>query len=173
MMLESFFSYLHDNLKQAPLGENQKNVPVTSADLFGMTTTIENDMGIGQVLERALPYFDYVAPMVYPSHYPNGWNGFANPAAQPYEVIKIAMTRGREREMALNVLQGRATSTPSKLRPWLQDFNLGATYGVTEVDAQIQATYDSGLSSWMMWNAGNIYTVAALKPETGILKAGQ
>lgn len=169
-MLEEFFSYLYDNLKTPyPKGQG----PVISADLFGMTTTVPNDMGIGQVLENALPYFDYIAPMVYPSHYPATWQGFDNPAAFPYEVVKIAMTRGREREVAMNVARGLATSTPSKLRPWLQDFNLGAFYGPDKVEAQIKATYDSGLASWMIWDAGNTYTVAALKPETGFLKAGQ
>ncbi len=156
-MLRSFFSYLREQLTDSG--------PVMSADLFGMTTTITNDMGIGQVLENALPYFDYIAPMVYPSHYPKGWNGFANPAAQPYEVIHIAMSKGREREVALNISQGLATSTPSKLRPWLQDFNLGATYGPAEVQGQMQATYDAGLTSWLLWSAGNTYTTAALKTE--------
>ncbi len=155
MMLESFFSYLRSKLEGTG--------SVMSADLFGMTTTVASDMGIGQVLEKALPYFDYIAPMVYPSHYPAGWNGFANPAAHPYEVIKIAMAGGREREVALNIAQGLATSTPSKLRPWLQDFNLGATYGPTEVRAQMQATYDLGLNSWLLWSAGNVYTEAALQ----------
>jgi len=130
-----------------------------------MTTTVESDMGIGQLLEKALPYFDYVAPMVYPSHYPPTWNGFVNPAEYPYEVVKIAMSRGREREVILNIANGLATSTPSKLRPWLQDFNLGATYGPDKVRAQIQATYDSGLTSWMVWSAANKYTKEALLPE--------
>lgn len=156
-MLESFFSYLHDQLKGTGV--------VMSADLFGMTTTVSNDMGIGQVLEKALPYFDYIAPMVYPSHYPATWSGFANPAEHPYEVIKIAMTEGKKREDAQRVSMGIATSTPSKLRPWLQDFNLGATYGADKVQAQIKATYDSGLTSWMMWNAGNKYTEDALLPR--------
>ncbi len=156
-VLESFFSYLHDHLKGTGV--------VMSADLFGMTTTITNDMGIGQVLEKALPYFDYIAPMVYPSHYPNGWNNFANPAEHPYEVVKIAMTEGKRREDAQKISMGIATSTPSKLRPWLQDFNLGATYGADKVQAQIKATYDSGLTSWMIWNAGNKYTESALLPN--------
>jgi len=64
--------------------------------------------------------------------------------------------------VAWNTLQGLASTTPSKLRPWLQDFNLGATYDVAKVRAQIQATYDSGLTSWMIWSAGNKYTVGAL-----------
>lgn len=156
-MLRGFFEYLHDNLEHTGAK--------LSVDLFGMTTTVTNDMNIGQVLELALPYFDYVSPMVYPSHYPNAWNGFAKPAEHPYEVIKIAMARAREREQALNISNGLATSTPSKLRPWLQDFNLGAIYGSDKVRAQIQATYDVGLSSWMLWNAGNKYTKKALLPE--------
>mgnify|MGYP003394260007 FL=1 len=136
-----------------------------SVDLFGMTTTVTVDMGIGQILENALPYFDYIAPMVYPSHYPKSWNGFANPAEKPYEVIKISMTGAVEREKAWRISQGLSTTTPSKMRPWLQDFNLGADYGPDKVRGQIRATYDVGLSSWMLWNAGNKYTSSALLPE--------
>src|SRR3990167_233998 len=113
-MLKNFFEYLHNNLKDTGAK--------LSVDLFGMTTTVEHDMNIGQVLELALPYFDYVSPMVYPSHYPNAWNGFVNPADHPYEVIKIAMSSAVKREVAWNILQGLASTTPSKLRPWLQDF---------------------------------------------------
>lgn len=156
-MLENFFEYLHDNLKDSGVK--------LSVDLFGMTMTAVHDMNIGQLLENTLPYFDYISPMVYPSHYPVTWNGFVNPAEYPYEVVKIAMSKGIERERAFNILNGLATSTPSKLRPWLQDFHLGATYGPDKVRAQIQATYDVGLTSWMLWNAGNKYTAAALLPE--------
>ena len=52
-----------------------------SADLFGMVATNSDDLNIGQVLERAEPYFDYLSPMVYPSHYPKDYNNFANPTA--------------------------------------------------------------------------------------------
>ena len=156
-MLKSFFEYLHDKMS----GTGAK----LSVDLFGMTTTVESDMNIGQVLENALPYFDYIAPMVYPSHYPKTWNGFANPADHPYEVIKIAMSKAVEREQKWFIASGIATSTPSKMRPWLQDFDLGATYGADKVRAQIQATYDSGLTSWMLWDAGNKYTKEALQSE--------
>lgn len=163
--LENFFSYLKENIDGTGI--------VTSADIFGMTTTVKDDMGIGQVLERALPYFDYISPMVYPSHYPKGWNGFANPAEQPYEVIRIAMSGGMARERAHNIAIGNftldengATTTPkSKMRPWLQDFDLGATYDASKVRAQMQATYDIGLTSWMLWSAANRYTTEALLAE--------
>ncbi len=124
---------------------------ITSADLFGMTTTNKDDLGIGQILENALPYVDYVYPMVYPSHYPSGWNGFKNPAANPYEVIKLSMQGaiGKANAIGLN---------KQKLRPWLQDFNLGATYNADMIRKQIKATYDLGLDGWLMWNASNKYT---------------
>lgn len=128
---------------------------VTSADLFGMTTTVTDDLGIGQVLDYALPYVDYVYPMVYPSHYPPTWNGFKNPAAKPYEVIKISMQGAIDRAKALSL-------NPQKLRPWLQDFDLGATYTADMIRTQIQATYDLGLSGWLLWDAKNRYTPGGL-----------
>ncbi|PIR46608.1 MAG: GTP-binding protein [Candidatus Vogelbacteria bacterium CG10_big_fil_rev_8_21_14_0_10_45_14] len=148
--IEHFFAYLKDRMDGTGA--------IISADLFGMTTTNTDDLGIGQELERAFPYFHYISPMVYPSHYPPTWNGFKNPADHPYEVIKIAMDSAvsRAKEAGVN---------PHKLRPWLQDFNLGATYDATKVRAQIQATYDAGLTSWLLWDPKNRYTQSALHPN--------
>jgi len=146
-VIRKFFEYLSANVK--PSGA------VISADLFGMTTTNKDDLNIGQILENALPHFDYIAPMVYPSHYPKGFIGISNPASKPYEVVKYSMDRAVE----------RASSTPLKLRPWLQDFNLGATYSADMVRAQIDAVYDARLTSWMLWAPSNRYTRAALKKE--------
>lgn len=147
LVLQEFFSYLNRELK--------KDGIIISADLFGMTTTNTDDLNIGQVLEDALSHFDYVAPMVYPSHYPSGFIGISNPAQKPYEVVKYSM------EHAVR----RASTTPQKLRPWLQDFNLGAVYTPDMVRAQMQAVYDSGLNSWMLWNAANRYTREALDTQ--------
>ena len=184
-MLRDFFGYLYDHLKESGAA--------LSVDLFGMTTTNSDDLGIGQMLEYALPYFDYVAPMVYPSHYPNGFIGLASPAAHPYEVIKHSMDAAVARAQALNPailyckhkngawrevtienathcsdgsapLRG-ASTTPMKLRPWLQDFDLGATYDAAMVRAQMKATYDAGLTSWMLWDPANRYTRSALEPQ--------
>lgn len=146
-VMKSFFQYIHNTFASTSV--------VTSADLFGMTTSSVDDMGIGQILEDALPYFDYIAPMVYPSHYPPAWNGYKNPSAHPYEVIKISMGDAIARAKL-------ASTSPLKLRPWLQDFDLGADYGPIEVRKQIQATYDLGLDSWMLWSASNKYTSGAL-----------
>jgi hypothetical protein len=148
--LKEFFSYIGKYFKE-------KQIP-TSADLFGMTTSNYDDLGIGQVLEGALENFDFVAPMVYPSHYPKNFNGWKVPAEKPYEVVLYAMSKAVTRA---NI----ATTSPNKLRPWLQDFSINGTrYTPEMVRAQIKATYDSGLNSWMLWNASNIYTVSALDP---------
>lgn len=148
-VLESFFKYADEKL------HTKKDPMVISADLFGMVTTNTDDLGIGQVLEKAAPYFDYIDPMVYPSHFPDTWNGFQNPADHPYDVIKITMTKAAERFQAIG-------QDPKKLRPWLQDFNLGATYTAEMVRAQIKATYDSGLDSWLIWDPRNVFTKGGL-----------
>lgn len=163
--LEEFFKYLHDSLKSTGV--------VMSADLFGMVTTNRDDLNIGQVLERALPYFDYIAPMVYPSHYPPTFNGYPDPNDYPYEVVKYAMDGAVARAKAFDMSFG--TSSPmytansyKKMRPWLQDFDYGGDYDIPEVKAQIKATYDAGLTSWMLWAPSNIYTVGALDKCTSV-----
>ena len=155
-VMKSFFSYIHDKLisQRTVSGDGVK----ISADLFGMVTTVQDDMGIGQLLENALPYFDYIMPMVYPSHYPPTFQGYKNPEAYPYEVVKFAMQSGVNRAKV-------ASTTPLKLRPWLQDFGLKQTYGSAEVRAQIKATYDVGLDSWILWSASNKYTRGALDSQ--------
>ncbi|MDP3735305.1 MAG: putative glycoside hydrolase [bacterium] len=168
-MLRDFFAYLREELvEQVPEGEH---APVLSADLFGMTTTNEDDLNIGQLLEYALPYFDYISPMVYPSHYPRGFRGLANPAAEPYEVIHYSMGRAVERVVSYRerasttaaVAEGRIRTL--QLRPWLQDFDLGAIYTPELIRAEMQAVYDSALTSWMLWDPANQYTREALTNE--------
>ena len=129
-----------------------------SADLFGLATVSSDDLGIGQNLENALRNFDYVSPMVYPSHFASGWDNFKDPQSHPYDVVKTSMATAVKRASAIGI-------SPLKLRPWLQDFGLfGETYGPKEVRAQIQATNDVGLSSWMLWDASNVFTSSALLP---------
>ncbi len=169
VMLERFFTYLRDAIPA------QK--PVISADVFGMTTVNTDDLNIGQVLERALPHFDYVAPMVYPSHFPSGFNGWKNPNDIPGNVIRYSMGEAVKRADVLEEKQSgfiSSTATPTfvstgkyadRLRPWLQDFDYGGDYDATDVRAQIQAVYDVGLKDWMLWDPSNQYTREALKLE--------
>ena len=74
---------------------------------------------------------------------------------------------------ALEGLQGRVTAIAiastspqlyekrvypaSAIRPWLQAFDYPVPYTPAMVQAQIQATNDSGITSYLMWDAGNKY----------------
>lgn len=187
--LEAFFKYLSAALSEEDRFDTvahkntgrDKNIPYTSADLFGMTTTNTDDLSIGQILERTAPYFDFVAPMVYPSHYPNDYLGLGNPNHNPYKIVHHAMKSAVDRMKAsTTVVSGFqhervGTSTPAhftkpvwtadKLRTWIQDFDYGGDYGAAEVRTQIQASYDAGVDSWMIWAPSNIYTRGALEHE--------
>lgn len=184
--LEAFFKYLNEKLDEeerfaAVRHEDTgraSSTPWTSADLFGMTTTNYDDLSIGQVQDRAAPYFDFIAPMVYPSHYPKSFLGLGNPNDYPYKVVYHAMVTGVNRmKSPTTPMQGFlhtrvGTTTPavyqkpvydgSKLRTWIQDFDYGGDYDAADVRAQIQASYDAGVMSWMIWAPSNIYTKAAL-----------
>jgi len=175
-MLLKFFEYLDYKIADTGI--------ITSADLFGMTTTNTDDLNIGQVLEYALLNFDYVAPMVYPSHYPPTFNGWPDPNKVPYEIVKFSMDAAVARNNFLKkeiasttrYINGQVvTFTPSEkllkrinplqLRPWLQDNDYPVHYTPQMVRRQIQATYDAGLTSWMLWDPANTYTKEALLPK--------
>jgi hypothetical protein len=167
--LENFYKYLRDNLR--PAGSDG---PVMSADLFGMTATNYDDLSIGQVLERALPYFDYIDPMVYPSHYPSGFNGYKKVNEHSYDIVNFSMERAVERTIGTtSPVAGLThtrigTTTPtvyekpsypaSKMRPWLQSFDYPVPYTPDMVAEQIKANEDAGLHSYLFWDPANKYT---------------
>ncbi len=148
--VEEFFEYLHGKLQPegAKVGEN---APVMSADLFGMASSHEDDLGIGQVLESALPYFDYAAPMVYVSHYPKGFNGYDKVNDHVYDIVYSEMKHATARAKAA----GKIAET---IRPWLQSFDYPITYTPAMIQEQLKAIHDAGLQSYMFWDAANKYT---------------
>lgn len=119
-----------------------------AADIFGYLTTARDDGGIGQVWEEVAGIVDVVSPMLYPSHYDDGWYGFEDPDAYPGEMIDRALVDGMER-----------LDNSVVIRPWLQDF----AYGPGDVRAQIEAAERYGFG-WMLWNAASNVTTDALGP---------
>jgi hypothetical protein len=142
-IIRRFFEYVDQQMKPVDV--------LTSADIFGLTTMVDNDMNIGQRIEDVADYVDFVCPMIYPSHYPKMHLGLKNPADHPYRIIYDASLRGMKR------LEGKR----AKMRPWLQDFKLGAVYDKQMILDQIQAARDAGVSGFAMWNARNVYTESA------------
>lgn len=151
-VIKEFFKYTRESLQ----GEK------ISADLFGLSTVNYDDMGIGQIIENAYLYFDYVSPMVYPSHFASGFLGYKNPADHPYEVVSYSMNEAQKR---LTVIKTGNSAIKSELRPWIQDFNLGAKYGVAQVADQVKAVSKTSANGWMVWSPTNIYTRKGLTVE--------
>ncbi len=140
-------------LKQAKTRLNALGVRST-ADIFGLVTTVNGALEVGQDWEKLSPNLDVVLPMVYPSHYPHGELGIQNPNAEPYKVIVTAISRARERDKKLGIQQHE------HIRPWLQAFTLGKpAYGAEQLEAEKKAVYDAGYDGWVMWNPGSIYDV--------------
>jgi hypothetical protein len=154
---------IHEQLAYLRSRMKLLHVPM-AIDVFGLTTSDSTDMGIGQRWEQFAGEADVVLPMTYPSHYSAGSYGLPSPNAAPYETIDRALRDAKARNA--NVTH------PPDIVPWYQDFTLGEpAYGVTQIRAQMQAGYDNGVRSWMLWNAASNYTVEALKPA--ILSAAQ
>lgn len=149
-VMQKFFAHVGGGLQKL-------QIPV-SFDVFGMTFWSNEDYNIGQRLLDVLPYTNWVSPMVYPSHYSDGFEGYANPALYPYDIVKKSLDKGTEN--MLGVWSGDEQTLRKKWRPWLQDFDIGAVYTSDLIEAQIQATRDAGASGWILWNARNVYEPA-------------
>jgi len=141
-ILEGFFQYLSEELSA---------VVNISIDLFGLTLDnagSDYDLGIGQRMASTTDYFDFISPMVYPSHYSSGYLGLKNPAASPGVVVGYGVKKGLP-----FFKENRAT-----LRPWLQAFNMGAVYNEWMIDLQTDAVESAASTTgWLLWNARNYY----------------
>jgi hypothetical protein len=143
-VIKNFLQYAREKLKPY-------NVPI-SADIFGLTTTANDDLGIGQQFEKIIESVDIVCPMVYPSHYAPGSFGLRIPDLKPYETVLRGVSDARKR-----IDKSGITST--QIRPWLQDFSLGNYYGRSQIQAQIQAVHDAGIREWIFWNPSCRYSL--------------
>ncbi|MFI8973062.1 putative glycoside hydrolase [Nocardia asteroides] len=123
-----------------------------SAAVYGIASTRPEE--IAQDIPRMARHLDFVAPMIYPSHWNSGEYGVADPNAQPYDIVF----------RSLQDFRAVTAGTGAKVIPWLQDFSLGVTYGDTELRAQIDATRDAGIDGFFLWNAATRYHGGGIPP---------
>jgi hypothetical protein len=128
------------------------------AAVFGIAA--DRPDAVGQDIPRIARHVEYVAPMLYPSHWVPGEYNVANPNKQPYDIIKATLAD----------FQRKIAGTGVALVPWLQDFSFGHPYGPAEVRAQIDAAASLGVQDWLLWNSGATYTVSALDPSRVALR---
>ncbi len=119
-----------------------------SADIFAIVVSVGDDQGIGQRPEELSHAVDVISPMIYPSHYGEGWQNFEDPNAYPSEVVGGALDDTMPR------LHGSAV-----LRPWLQTY----PYGRTEIEIEIDEAEQRELG-WMLWSAGAQFASSWLPP---------
>ena len=145
-VIAQFVQYASKRLK--PLGVR------VSADVFGLAAT--RDLGIGQIPKRIGRYLDAIYPMVYPSHFGPGEYNLDDPNGDPGGTVAYAL---RDFNRQLAGLKG------VRIIPWLQDFSWnGRTYGLAELQAQIDSARRAKAGGYLLWNAAGIYTPGALEP---------
>lgn len=117
-----------------------------SADVFGRTLwpwNIKKIDPIGQHLEAFEKFLDVLSPMIYPSHYE-----IEALRADPYGTVKKALESGLKRQL--------------RLRPFLQAFEMripGHLSYAQYIQAQVRATHDMGIRSYLFWNPKGDYSV--------------
>ena len=143
--IAAFMKYAHDKIHAAG--------GWFSTDVFGLTSLVKNDEGIGQKFSKVIQNADYLCPMVYPSHYHKGEYGIPNPDTAPYAILHRSLG---------DAAKGVKAAPNCKLRPWLQAFSLQSHYGPAQLTAQFKAARELGINEYLLWNAGCAYI--ALEP---------
>src|SRR5690606_21977316 len=110
---------------------------------------------IAQDVPALAEHLDYVAPMIYPSHWGPGEYGVAEPIRQPYDIITAT----------LEVWQEATDGRRARVVPWLEDTNYRAWDRPHQVREQLRATYEHGIEEWLMWDPVVNYTVDAYEPR--------
>ncbi|MFH1542018.1 MAG: putative glycoside hydrolase, partial [bacterium] len=89
-----------------------------AVDIFGVTAWQSNkdNQTLGQDVKRMAPYIDVLSPMLYPSHFHQGYDGFANPGSEPYYFMSQGVKKTKE------LLSNEAVAVV----PWLQGFNMSS-----------------------------------------------
>lgn len=124
-----------------------------SADVYGIMAWAQPiDVKItGQLLEDMAKHVDVLCPMVYPSHFNNGFAGIANPADSPYLFV----------HKGVSLLQKKVKGTDVVIRPWLQAMPYKVSrFTPSYVTQQIKASHDTQAVGWLLWNAQNKYDIA-------------
>lgn len=132
-----------------------------AADVFGLVPSVSDDMGIGQQWELLSPEVDYIAPMMYPSHYAKYTYGIPLPDKDPYGIIRGGLLDAKKKDQKLQE-QGIKTAI---IRPWYQDFTASylpagewIPYTGKEVLDQYRAGEELGVREFMLWDPNNNFS---------------
>jgi hypothetical protein len=142
-VITGFVKRAHERTKAA-------GVPL-SIDIFGVVAWQRSVdvLATGQDLARLGGMVEAVSPMVYPSHFQEGFNGYSIPGEHP-EVVAFGTKE------AATVL--RRAKSHAVVRPWIQAFPWHAPgYDTTYVGREIVQAHAADGIGWLAWNAGGYY----------------
>lgn len=174
-IIDEFSNYITTKLKKY-----NSNI-VVSADVFWLVTDYTM-LWIWQNLESFLLSFDYVWPMIYPSHYWEWHYWYKYPDNVPYNIINIALNNASSKIDNLNlnindyktwtwifkyndwfvfnktILDKREISLKN-IRPYLQWFsctwcNNYTLYNRDKFRSAVKWVNDSWIDSWLVWSSG-------------------
>lgn len=127
-----------------------------SADIFAIVVSSPDDQGLGQRPEELSRQVDALSPMIYPSHYEQGWLGLGEPNDHPY-----AVTAGAIDDALPRMARGAV------LRPWLQAF----WWSNEQIRSSIQAAEDRDVG-WILWNVRSNFDREAIPTEDEVDPGG-
>ena len=146
------------------LRESRKALAGTNAllgaSVFGVAATRPKE--VAQDIPAMAREVDYIAPMLYPSHWAPGEYEVADPNGQPYAIVR-ASTKDFVRQVR---------GSGARIVNWLQDFSYGRDYSSKEVRAQINASRHAGVDDFILWDAAVEYTPDALDPTAEVPALG-
>jgi hypothetical protein len=123
-----------------------------SLDLFGVAATgsrFDIDR-LGQDIAVVGPEAEVIMPMVYPSHYDKGYNGWEHPGDHP-EIVGMGTKAA--------IAQLKAAKAHTVVRSWLQAFSWRTSiYGSKYVVDQANSAESNGGAGWAMWSPACEYT---------------
>ncbi len=177
-MIDKFATYITTKTKEA-----RPDLKL-SADVFGLVTNIDLH-SIGQNLETFMINFDYVSPMIYPSHYWAWYLWYSVPDNIPYEIFDDSIKKLKSKienfnsdldaySLSWTTLLISEAYSPEKpieqiekldlnqIRPWLQWFTCtrckwATAYTRTKFRRQIEALNFHWLDSWFVWSSWSNY----------------
>jgi hypothetical protein len=142
-------------LKKAQQKLKKYNTNV-SIDIFGIVAWGKgvDIRKTGQRINRLAQYCDVISPMLYPSHFNDEFDGYANPGDAPYYFIHTGTDKVMQK------------SGETLVRPWLQAFGWRVSnYNADYILQQIKACEDINAQGYLFWNSKNNYdtVIRALK----------
>jgi hypothetical protein len=142
-VITGFVKRIHERTEKA-------GVPL-SLDVFGVVAWRDpRDIdATGQDMRKLAPYIEAISPMVYPSHFADGFNGYEHPGDHA-DVVAIGTKRA--------VAEIEASGKKVVVRPWVQAFPWKTTvFGSAYVADQIKEAKNGGGVGWLAWNSGGEY----------------